>query len=104
MVYYSELSENELYSIIIGLSNWEKHPLEFEHALSYYDDIRKVCDRLDKISFHADSQYETHKLYGKKTFQYKRNNQTTWYIIYDIDIATNTIYVQHITSNHLTER
>lgn len=104
MVYYSELSENELFNIVIGLANWEKHPIELEHALSYYDDIREACDKLDKINYHADCQYETHKIYGKKVFQYCRNKQTTWYIIYDVDIETNTIFIQHITSNHLTER
>jgi hypothetical protein len=58
MVYYSELSENELFSIVIGLANWEKHPLELDHALKYYDDIREACDKLDKLYFHTDSHYE----------------------------------------------
>jgi len=47
MVYYSEQAENGLYNILIGLANWEKHPLGIQHALNYYDDIRQICDKLD---------------------------------------------------------
>jgi len=102
MVLFSLMAENDLSGIFIGLSLWKKHPLEFEHAMKYVDDIVDVCENLDKTIFHANVQFEIHKKYGKKVLNYIRNKSTTWYIIYDIDLASNTIYIQHITSNHVT--
>lgn len=102
MVLFSHLAENDLASIFIGLSLWKKHPLEYEHAIKYVDDIVDVCENLDKTSYHIDVQYEIHKQYGKKVHCYNRNKSTTWYIIYDVDLLSNTVYVQHITSNHVT--
>jgi len=48
MVLFSYLAENDLSSIFIGLSFWKKHPLEFEHAVKYVDEIVDVCEKLDK--------------------------------------------------------
>jgi len=102
MVYYSEQSENDLYNILIGLANWEKHPLEIEHAFRYYDDIRYICDKLDKTSVHQLSRYIIHKTFGAYVYKYTRNKNTTWYIIYNYDKQNNIVYIQHITSNHVT--
>ncbi|MFZ4583082.1 MAG: hypothetical protein ACOYM7_10575 [Paludibacter sp.] len=102
MVLFSPLAENDLSSIFIGLSLWKKHRLEFNHVEKYVDDIVDVCENLDKSVYHANVQYEIHKQFGKKVHCYNRNKSTTWYIIYDIDLASNTIYIQHITSNHVT--
>ena len=102
MVLFSHLAENDLTNIFIGLSLWKKHPLEFKHAEKYVDDIVDVCESLDKASYHANVQYNIHKQYGEKVFCYTRNKSTTWYIIYDIDLGSNTVYIQHITSNHVT--
>jgi len=102
MVLFSLLAENDLSDIFIGLSLWKKQPLEFEHAKQYVDDIVDVCENLDKTNYHANAQFEVHKKYGKKVMNYIRNKNTTWYIIYDIDLTSNTIYIQHITSNHIT--
>ncbi len=102
MVLFSHLAENDLSNIFIGLTYWKKHCLELKHVEKYVNDIVDVCERIDKITFHTDVQYEIHKQYGKKVFTYKRNKNTCWYIIYDIDTTTNTIYIQHITSNHIT--
>ena len=102
MVLFSQLAENDLSNIFIGLSLWKKHPLEYEHAMNYVDDIVDLCESLDKTNHHFNTQFEMHKKYGKKVHCYNRNKNTTWYIIYDIDLSTNTIYIQHITSNHTT--
>ncbi len=102
MVYYSEKAQHDLTEIFWGLINWPKHPLEFNHASAYLDDIHVICNNLDKTNYHANVQFEIHKKYGKKVFNYTRNKNTTWYIIYDIDVVSNTIYIQHITSNHIT--
>jgi hypothetical protein len=50
------MAENDLSGIFIGLSLWKKHPLEFEHAMKYVDDIVDVCENLDKTNFHANVQ------------------------------------------------
>ena len=102
MVLFSHLAENDLSNIFIGLSLWEKHPLAFEHVEKYVDDIVDVCENLDKTSYHVNAHFEIHKQYGKKVHSYHRNKSTTWYIIYDVDLVSNTIYIQHITSNHIT--
>ena len=102
MVYYSEQAENDLYNILVGLANWKKHPLEFNHALSYYDDIRESCDKLDQIIDHQFPRYLLHKRYGKYVYKYIRNSNTTWYIIYDYDKRNNIVLIQHIISNHVT--
>jgi len=104
MVYYSERAENDLYNILVGLANWEKHPLEFKHALSYYDDIRELCDKLDQTIKHQTPRYLIHKTFGAYVYKYARNKNTTWYIIYNYDKLNNTVYIQHITSNHVTKQ
>lgn len=102
MVYYSENAQNDLTEIFWGLINWAKHPLEYSHASAYLDDIHQICSTLDKTNYHADVQFEIHKKYGKKVFKYTRNKNTTWYIVYDVDFVSNIIYIQHISSNHIT--
>jgi len=103
MVYYSEQAENDLYNILIGLANWEKHPLGIQHALNYYDDIRQKCDKLDQTIHHPLTRYLIHKTHGTYVYKYSRNRNTTWYIIYDYDKQNNIVFIQHITSNHVTK-
>ena len=100
MVYYSEVAKSDLKEILWGLANWEKHSLSYEHAENYVDEIRSVCDVIDKISFHFNTQYETHKQYGEKVHTYKRNANTIWYIIYNK--TEENIYIEKIISNYVT--
>ena len=100
MVYYSEIAKSDLRDILWGLVNWGKHLLSYEHAERYVDEIRAECDTLDKISFHFDAQYETHKQYGNKVHIYKRSNTTVWYIIYNK--TGENIYVEKIINNYMT--
>jgi len=101
MVYYSEQANDDLDDILEGLFTWQKYTLTRDFCLSYVSDIIDICDSLDTKSIHFNTSYETHKLYGEKVFKYARNKSTTWYIIYDLD-AFNNVYINKITSNHLT--
>jgi hypothetical protein len=101
MVYINEVARKDLYNILVGLANWEKHPLELEHAEEYVDDITDICYTLDSQLYHANTVYPIHKCYGSKVYKYKRNPNTTWYIIYNLDKYDN-VFVNKIISNHLT--
>lgn len=102
MVYYSYPAKMDLSNILTGLMEWPKHPLETEHALQYVDDIFAVCDSLDMKIYHANTVYPVHKLYGSKVYTYKRNRQTTWYIIYNLDRHGN-VFINKIMSNYQTK-
>ena len=101
MVYYSQQADIDLCDILIGLQQWGKHPLTYEHASEYVDDITDECDNLDNKHYHFPAEYPEHLEYGEYVFAYKRNPRTTWYVIYDIDNKEN-IYIQKIINNHLT--
>jgi hypothetical protein len=101
MVYYSNQAKIDLSNILIGLMEWPKHPLETKHALQYVDDIYAICDNLDMKTYHADTLYSIHKFHGSKIHAYKRNQQTIWYIIYDLDRHGN-VFINKIMSNYQT--
>ena len=101
MVLFSNKANQDLDDIYEGLLNWKKIQLERSSVIDYVLNIVDVCATLDKSFFHASAQYPNHKIFGEKVYQYTRNNNTTWYIIYDIEFTSNTIYIQHITSNHV---
>ena len=100
MVYYSERAENDLYNILVGLANWEKHPLEYDHVTSYLDELQEVCNRLDQLNYHSKAKFQTHRQFGDFAYMYRRNRNTTWYIIYDYDEITKFVYIKHIMPNH----
>jgi hypothetical protein len=102
MVLFSHIAIINLSDILIGLLSWKKHPLEVEHALKYVSDIRQICDRLDTKAYHFNTQFAIHKRYGEKVHTYRRNKNTIWYIIYNLDQHGN-VYVQRIISNHNTK-
>ena len=101
MVFYSQQAIENLSDILTGLVSWKKHPLAIEHAIKYVSDIRMTCDKLATRTLHINAQFPTHKRYGQKVYNYKRNKQTIWYIIYNLDQHGN-VYIQRIISNHLT--
>jgi len=102
MVLFSNKANQDLDDIYEGLLNWKIFQLERSFVIEYVVDIVDACATIDQTFFHADVQYPEHKEFGKKVFKYSRNSNTTWYIIYDFDKASNTVYIQHITSNHTT--
>ena len=101
MVFYSIQADNDLDEILEGLLTWRKHTLTREFCLGYISDLIDVCDSLDTKTIHFNAVYETHKLYGEKVHKYARNKNTTWYIIYDIDLSNN-VFINKIISNYLT--
>jgi len=103
MVIYSSQAINDLTNILLGLRKWVKHYISDEHALSYVDDISDVCDLIDSKVFHFNAQFPEHKRFGDKAHTYRRNKQTIWYIIYNLDPHGN-VYIQRIFSNHITAK
>jgi hypothetical protein len=100
MVIYSSEAITDLTNLLFGLRNWTKLELSNEHTLSYVDDISDICDCLDAKAFHFNTQYPIHKRLGEKVHSYRRNKQTYWYIIYNLDPHGN-VYIQRILSNHI---
>ncbi|MDR2086141.1 MAG: hypothetical protein LBP72_03090, partial [Dysgonamonadaceae bacterium] len=96
MVYYKKEAYEDLNNIFYGLIFWEKRYLAPEHAQQYIQDIEDTCNSLDIESFHAKSLYGFHKNYGDYVCRYKRNKNTVWYIIYNIDFYGN-IWIEKIT-------
>jgi hypothetical protein len=103
MVYYSAIAQNDLIEIFWGLITWKKHPLEYEHAASYLDDIYEICNKLDQKHYHDNVLYPMHKRIGDKVHKYRRNKNTTWYIIYDYDELNNIVNIKQIIPNHTTK-
>ena len=101
MVFYSIQADDDLDEILEGLLTWQKHTLSREFCLSYISDLLDVCDSLDAKTSHINTVYETHKRFGDKVHKFVRNRNTTWYIIYDIDLSNN-VFINKIISNYLT--
>ena len=102
MVLFSDRANNDLDEILYGMLNWEKMTLTFEHISNYISDIIDVCDKLDQTNYHTNSKYQIHKQFGNKVYKYRRNRNTTWYILYDYNKQNNIVYIKHIISNHTT--
>ena len=102
MVIYNDTSRNDFIDILYGLATWKKHPLEFEHACSYVDDIKEAADDICTKTAHRNCTYQTHKKYGEKVFTYRRNKNTQWYVIYDWDKDGHVAYVNKIINNYMT--
>jgi len=102
MVKFRKQSITDLSNILIGLITWEKHPLEYSHAVNYVDKITDICEKLDTKKLHSNTQYQSHKQYGNKVYKYRRNKSTTWYIIYNYDKINNIVYIEKILSNYVT--
>jgi hypothetical protein len=103
MVLFSEIANQDLDDIYNGLLSWEKFQLERNYVISYVVSIVEECGKLDQLSYHKKARYKAHKEFGVNVYLYRRNRNTTWYIIYDYDRSNNIIYINHITSNHTTK-
>jgi hypothetical protein len=101
MVFYDASVRSDFDKIRTGLLNWRKVILTEAFVINYIRDIRNICDRLDTKFYHANTVYPIHKLYGSKVHAYKRNQQTTWYIIYNLDRYGN-VFINKIMSNYQT--
>ena len=101
MVFISRQAKIDLDNIVIGLLEWEKIELTVAEVMQYVEDITTICYRLDFLSRHYKATYNDHLKHGAYSYPYKRNKQTTWYIIYDIN-TKNNILVNKIISNYQT--
>jgi hypothetical protein len=101
MVFISRQAKTDLDNIVIGLLEWNKVELSVSEVMQYVDDIVDTCYCLDSLKFHPAAKYEEHLKYGMYAYSYKRNKNTTWYIIYNVDSDKN-VFVNKIISNYLT--
>lgn len=97
------MPKQDLIDLLFGLLTWNKHELNIEHAERYVDEIADVIDSICKKTVHRNCVYQSHMLYGEKVYIYRRNNHTTWYVIYDWVKAHRTAYVNKIMNNHITQ-
>ena len=102
MVYFSVQAERDLSDIVIGLLLWTKISISEKQVLQYADDIYSMAHTISDLAYHQKCVYLVHRQYGEYNLKYKRNNRTTWYIIYDIDPMSGDILINKITSNHTT--
>ena len=101
MVFINRQAKVDLDYIVAGLLEWDKIELTVPEVMQYVDDIADVCYELDSLAYHHYAKYENHLKYGAYSYPYKRNKNTTWYIIYNID-SRNNVYVNKIISNYQT--
>jgi hypothetical protein len=101
MVFISKQAQIDMDSIVTGLLEWNKIILTVPEVMQYVDDIVAVCYELETSTHHYKAKYKEHLKYGTYAYSYKRNKNTTWYIIYNMDSSDN-IFVNKIISNYLT--
>jgi len=101
MVLYSPQALDDFDDIFEGLLHWHKIELSDQFTIDYVDELKKQCESISSMQIHLSTTYPDHKRFGKKVHRYRRNLNTTWYIIYDID-DENNIYINKIMSNYLT--
>jgi len=101
MVFIDRQAKIDLDNIVIGLLEWNKIVLTVPEVMQYVDDIVNICYQLDGLIHHSKAKYKEHLKYGAYSYPYKRNKNTTWYLIYNIDSFEN-IFVNKIMSNYLT--
>ncbi|GHT76019.1 hypothetical protein AGMMS50262_13090 [Bacteroidia bacterium] len=101
MVFINNQAKTDLDNIVIGLLEWKKVILTVPEVMQYVDDIVNICYQLDTAICHTRVRYKDHLKYGRYSYLYKRNRNTVWYIIYDINDFDN-VFVNKIINNYLT--
>jgi hypothetical protein len=101
MVFINRQAKIDLDNLVTALLEWEKITLSVAEVMRYVDDIVDICYQLDKSAYHQSAKYKEHLKYGTYSYPYRRNKNTIWYIIYNID-TSNTIFINKIISNYLT--
>ncbi len=100
MVFLSEQAYWDIENIFDGLLAWRKVELSREEVRNYVNELVDHCYSIDTISSHTRATYPDHQKYGSFVYPYKRNKNTTWYIIYEK--TDNCIFIYKIMNNHLT--
>jgi hypothetical protein len=101
MVFYKRNALRDIEQMRHGLLLWQRATLTKEFIHSYINDLRKVCESIDKKQTHSPATYRTHRRYGSFVHEYRRNRRTVWFIIYDIDVWGNA-FINKIISNYMT--
>lgn len=102
MVLYSAQALDDFDVIFEGLLHWEKITLSEQFTIDYVAELKAECEKLRYKTYHENSTYLSHKRFGEKVHRYRRNHQTIWYILYDMD--SENIYVNKIISNYTTTK
>ena len=106
MVEFSKQARIDLESIFDGLLGWRtsngQFYLETNTVIDYHNDILDVCEYLDKLTYHTKAKYPDHLQFGSYVYVYRRNAKTNWYIIYNMNVPRNEIFVEKIMNNYLT--
>jgi hypothetical protein len=105
MVFYKQSALDDIEEIFIGLLEWctkdnRQLRMTFDEVWDYRNDLFNVGNSLDTLSYNAETQYETHKQYGKYVYRYNRNRRTQWNFIYDI--KGENVFINKIVSNYVT--
>ena len=104
MVFYSIQARVDLREIFDNLLAWKTPNLQihlnYHEVVEYHNDIINICDSLDNISYHAKARYRDHLKHGAYVHSYKRNEKTTWYIIYEK--TDDCVFINKIINNYQT--
>ncbi|MDR0506354.1 MAG: hypothetical protein LBH32_06015 [Dysgonamonadaceae bacterium] len=105
MVFFNKSALDDIEEIFVGLLEWKTKDnlqpiMTFDEVWEYRNDLLKVGNSLDTLSYHAETQYEIHKKYGQFVLRYDRNKRTRWYFIYNK--TGKTVFINKIISNYLT--
>lgn len=101
MILYSSQALSDFDAIFEGLLHWEKVFLSEQFTIDYVAELRRECEKIPHKTFHENATWFSHKQFGGKIHRFRRNQQTIWYIIYDMD-TTGNVYVNKIISNYTT--
>ena len=102
-VYIKQRAVNNIKNIFTRLVLGKSFVLPYGEAQAYVNDIEDECYAIEKCSFHYNAVRAEHYKFGQKVHTYKRNEQTEWYFIYDIDKHDNIIVKRIMCNNEMKE-
>ena len=100
-VYIKQRAVNNMKNIFTRLVLGKTFALPYGEAKAYVNDIENECSAIEKCSFHYNTVRAEHRKFGQKVYTYKRNRQTEWYFIYDIDEHENIIVKRIMCNNEM---
>ena len=103
-VYLKRRAINNLKSIFKRLIISKTFPLSKNEAQEYINLIENQCFFIGNISIHKKTIHQEHKPFGVYVHRYKKNSNTTWYIIYNIDRFNNIIIKKILCNNQMKNK
>ena len=103
MVFFNKSALDDIEQLFIGLLEWnvsEQVRMTFDEVWKYRGDLFDIGNSLDNLSYHAETQYEMHKRYGKYVYRYDKNQRTQWYFIYDT--IDEDVFINKLINNYQT--